>query len=126
MDILAILYGANAVILVLHEMDSVYWKEWELFSPKGKAGSFILLHIPLAALLFWGLLALHDRSVAGYVLALAFAVCGFLPALVHRLLIKTPDRFNTAASSLIIYSNIITGALLLAGTIVSMTGWPHI
>ncbi|MHA1463081.1 MAG: DUF6713 family protein, partial [Candidatus Heimdallarchaeota archaeon] len=25
------LYMVNAVLLILHEIDSAYWKEWELF-----------------------------------------------------------------------------------------------
>jgi hypothetical protein len=122
MDLLVVLYIANTVILLLHEIDSAYWKEWEIFSPKGKPAGFILLHIPMIALMLWGLLELHDRSVAGYVLALIAAVGGFLPVLVHKLFFKTPDKFNTEVSSLIIYSSIVSGALLLAATILSMTG----
>ncbi len=34
------LYLANATLLVVHELDSVFWREWELFRlPGGEAGS---------------------------------------------------------------------------------------
>jgi len=29
------LYMVNAVLLILHEIDSAYWKEWELFKMRG-------------------------------------------------------------------------------------------
>jgi len=34
-DLLLWLYLANAVLLINHEIDSAYWKEWELFKLPG-------------------------------------------------------------------------------------------
>ena len=34
-DLLVWLYLTNAVLLINHEIDSAYWKEWELFKLPG-------------------------------------------------------------------------------------------
>lgn len=34
----------NAALLVTHEIDAAYWKEWELFGLPGTEGGFLVLH----------------------------------------------------------------------------------
>lgn len=45
-DILLWLYLANAILLICHEMDSAYWKEWELFRLPGGITLFLIIHFP--------------------------------------------------------------------------------
>ena len=40
------LYIVNLTLLILHEMDSAYWKEWQLFHLPGGVGGFLLIHLP--------------------------------------------------------------------------------
>jgi len=47
-------YLATAVLLAVHEVDSGYWREWDLFGLPGGAGLFVLLHLGIFYLLFWG------------------------------------------------------------------------
>ena len=47
-QILFWLYLANALTLIVHEIDSAYWKEWDLFRLPGGEAGFLLLHFPLA------------------------------------------------------------------------------
>lgn len=52
MDIVLLMYCLNAMLLLLHEIESAYWKEWELFSLKGGVTGFVALHAPLILLIF--------------------------------------------------------------------------
>lgn len=46
-ELLFWLYLTNSVLLIVHEMDSVYWKEWDLFGLGGGVSGFLVLHFPL-------------------------------------------------------------------------------
>ncbi len=48
------LYLANTVLLTVHEIDSAYWHEWELLHIPGGSQAFLLLHVPLLAVVFYG------------------------------------------------------------------------
>ena len=48
------LYSANAVLLVVHEIDSAYWHEWSLLGLPGGIQFFLVLHLPLLAIVLWG------------------------------------------------------------------------
>lgn len=54
-DTLFWLYLVNAVILIVHEIDSAYWKEWQMFRLPGGVTTFLLLHVPLTALVLYAL-----------------------------------------------------------------------
>ena len=48
------LYLANAILLIIHEIDSAFWKEWELFKLPGGINGFLILHFPLLFLILYG------------------------------------------------------------------------
>ena len=109
MNTVTILFALNALLLLLHEIESAYEKEWGILKLPGGITGFLLMHIPIILLLFWGLLEIEKGSTAGAVLGIIFGIGGVIPFLVHELLVKKPDRFNLLISKLIIYSNIVTG-----------------
>jgi hypothetical protein len=41
------LYLINTALLSTHEVDSAYWREWDLFHLPGGLPGFLLLHISL-------------------------------------------------------------------------------
>jgi len=47
LKILFWLYLVNAILLINHEIDSAFWKEWELFKLPGGIGGFLILHFPI-------------------------------------------------------------------------------
>ncbi|MFZ6026164.1 MAG: DUF6713 family protein [Chloroflexota bacterium] len=47
------LYLINTILTILHEMDSAYWKEWDVFGMDGDIAGFLWMHIPIYALQFW-------------------------------------------------------------------------
>lgn len=54
-DALFWLYLSNSVFLINHEIDSAYWKEWELFNLPGGITGFLLIHFPLLICVLYGL-----------------------------------------------------------------------
>lgn len=113
MEIISIVYIANATLLILHEIESAYEKEWELLRLPGKLTGFLLLHIPILFLLFYGLIEIDRNSDTGLIFGMFWGIIGMLPFFVHKVIIKTPDKFNKAISSAVIYINILSGISLV-------------
>lgn len=76
-------YLANLTLLILHEMDSAYWKEWELFRLPGGIGGFLLIHLPLWVLALYGWVQLRDGTLAGLVLSLVLSFTGLFAFSIH-------------------------------------------
>ena len=117
MSMIAVVFIINATLLILHEIESAYWKEWEILKLPGGITGFLLLHIPILLLMFYGLIELVKQSAAGYLFCIIFGFGGLLPFVVHMLLVRKNDRFNLFISKLLIYSNVISGIILLIMTI---------
>jgi hypothetical protein len=113
MKLLALLFAVNATLLLLHEIESAYEKEWEILKLYGGISGFLILHIPIILLLFYGILEIENQSYIGLILGIITGAGGIIPFLVHKIFIKREDRFNLTISNLIIYLNIITGIALI-------------
>jgi hypothetical protein len=98
-EILLWIYLVNAVLVILHEMDSVYWKEWELFKLPGGFTGFLLIHFPLFLLVLYGAVLVHARTQAGLVLSLVLAAGGIAAFAIHTaFLLKGRREFKTPLS----------------------------
>ncbi|GLR12169.1 hypothetical protein GCM10007907_09590 [Chitinimonas prasina] len=77
------LFLANATVLVTHQIDAAYWREWELFNIPGGNQVNLLLNIPIIALVLYA----HSRVVANLRTGLNYykllAVLGFLTVGIH-------------------------------------------
>jgi hypothetical protein len=111
--VLTLLYIINATLLLLHEMESAFEKEWEILNLPGRITGFLILHIPIIVLLFYGLIEIEKNTVVGLIFGIVLGIGGIIPFIVHKVIIKTPDRFNLPISNAIIYLNIISGISLL-------------
>lgn len=111
MDLLISLYILNATLLILHEIESGYEKEWEILKLPGKITGFLLLHIPILLILFYGLLALSNQTTGGLIISMITGLGGILPFLIHKVLVKRKNNFNLLISNSIIYTNLLTGIL---------------
>ena len=132
MDILVALYIANAVLLILHEMDSSYWKEWNLLKPPSggaRAGFddlkaltvFLLLHIPLLFLVLYGLLRLQEGTSTGLVLSLVLSGAGLFAFGLHMVFLKKGrPEFRAAISIGILISTLVVSIAQLALTLVRL------
>ncbi len=93
------LYVANASLLVVHEIDSAYWREWDVFGLPGGEPGFLAAHVLLAGLVVWGYGRLVEGARAGLVLSFALAAAGLAAAAIHAsLLLAGRPEFRTAAS----------------------------
>lgn len=107
------LYIINATLLIIHEIESAYEKEWNLLKlPFGLTG-FLIIHIPIVILFFYGLLEMYHFSQMGKIFGLFTGICGIIPVLIHKIFFKYNDHFNRIISSLIIYANMIVAIALI-------------
>lgn len=113
MELITIFFILNATILLLHEIESAYEREWEILNLPGKIDGFVLLHIPIIILFFYGALQIEKLTNAGLILGIITGAGGFIPFLVHRIFVVRKDRFHSRISNVLIYTNIITGIATL-------------
>ena len=113
MKTITFLYIVNATLLLLHEIESAYEKEWEILKLPGNITGFLLLHIPIIILLFYGLIEIDKNSTIGLIFGIILGIGGVIPSIVHKVFFKTPDQFNLPISNVIIYLNILSGISLL-------------
>lgn len=53
MRLITVLYIINATLLLLHEIESGFEKEWEILKLLGKITVFLIMHIPIIFFLFY-------------------------------------------------------------------------
>jgi len=113
LKILTIVYIVNSTLLLLHEIESAYEKEWEILKLPGKITGFLILHIPIILLIFYGLLEIDKLSKIGLIIGTALGAGGIIPFFVHKVFVKRNEHFNLFISDAVIYLNLFFGALLV-------------
>ena len=117
-DILFWVYLINAVFLILHEIDSAYWKEWELFRLPGGVTSFLLVHIPILLLVLYGLVLVSQRTFAGLGLSLILGFAGVFAFSIHAYFIRRGrDEFKSPISVAILVATLVLSLVQIAITI---------
>lgn len=113
------LYMTTATLLVVHEIDSAYWREWELFRLPGGAGGFMVLHIPILLVVLYGAVALGQEQAAGGVIALVVAAGALAAAGIHAGFLRAGHpQFRSAVSLLILAAGALTGLALTVSSLV--------
>ncbi len=104
-DLLFWLYLVNGTLLIVHEIDSAYWKEWELFGMGGGPGLFMLLHFPMVGIIMYGLIEARGATFAGLLLSLVLSAAGVGAFFIHGYFLRRGRReFSTPVSLFILYS----------------------
>jgi hypothetical protein len=112
------LYMINAALLSTHEVDSAYWKEWNLFHLPGALPGFLLLHVPLFLFVLWGLDEIVRGRRRGLWFSLILAVSGIFALTVHGLFLwQGGTEFRTPASMLLLIG---VGAVSIAQFVVTL------
>jgi hypothetical protein len=112
------LYALTASLLIVHEIDSAYWREWELFRLPGGIAAFLALHVPLALLVLWGYERVSSGTRAGTRMAVAVGAAGTATAAIHgAFLASGAASFRTAPSLALIAATGLAGLALLAVTV---------
>jgi hypothetical protein len=113
-DYLFWLYLANGTLLIVHEIDSAYWKEWQMFKLPGGIGFFLALHIPLILLLLWGATQVRPENSAGLVMSLVLGFSGVTAFFLHMHFIRKgrPEFRNWASLSILVLILALSAAQL--------------
>jgi len=120
-DLLPWLYLANSVLLINHEIDSAYWKEWELFRLPGGLTGFLLLHFPLLFLILLGLILVYRHSWWGLIFSFALCFGGLFAFTVHTYFLgKGHTEFNKPISKFILVAILLVSLVQLAATLYVM------
>ena len=117
------LYLTNAVLLINHEIDSAYWKEWDLFHLPGGIAGFLLLHFPLLAVILYGLAAAAREQPSAVWYALLLAAGGILAFGIHTYFLKKGrEEFDHPVSKFILWATLVVSLCQMAVTVLLMTG----
>lgn len=120
-NMLLLLYLINSVLLINHEIDSAYWKEWELFRLPGEITGFLILHFPLLFIVLYGLVLIVQQSFWGYICSLFLCAGGLFAFCIHMYFLrKGRDEFNTPLSKLILILTLIVSIAQLIITVITM------
>ena len=81
--LLETLFFANAIVLLAHQIDAAFWREWTLFGLPGGIQVFVLLNLPIVARVLYGQRCLALRRASGKTLSWALAASGLFAVVFH-------------------------------------------
>ena len=120
-DFLFWLYLSNSVLLINHEIDSAYWKEWELFKLPGGITGFLLIHFPLLLFVLYGLVLVSRPSLGGLIFSLILCFGGIFAFAIHAYFLKKGrNEFNRPISRFILVAIFIVSIVQLVVTMYLM------
>lgn len=120
-DLFLWLYLTNAVLLINHEIDSAYWKEWELLSLPGEITGFLLLHFPLLFIVLYGLVVIVRQSALSFIFSFILCFGGIFAFIIHTYFLrKGKEEFNTSISKLILVLTLFVSVAQLVVTLFIM------
>jgi hypothetical protein len=109
-----LLYILSSTLLIVHEIDSAYWREWELFNIPGGVSGFLSLHIPIVLLLLYGAVEVNLGTRFGHALNIIVALSGVFAFSIHSYFIRAGNnQFKTMTSQALLYSILVTSILQL-------------
>ncbi len=121
-EILFWLYLTNSVLLINHEIDSAYWKEWDLFKLPGDITGFLIVHFPLLFVVLYGLVLVSQRTFAGLIFSLVLSFGGLFAFAIHTYFIRRGrHEFKAPISLFILIATLIVSLAQAAITIYLLT-----
>ena len=120
-DLLLWLYLGNSVLLITHEIDSAYWKEWELFKLPGGITGFLIVHFPLLFAILWGLMLLIRNSPWGFVFSFVLCFGGIFSFTIHTYFLRRGRaEFSKPISKFILVAILVVSIAQLVATLYLM------
>jgi hypothetical protein len=112
------LYMVNAVFLINHEIESAFWKEWDLFKIKGGISTFLMLHFPLLFFVLLGNVLLFQYKHTGLIFSLILGFAGIFAYGIHTYFIKIGNpQFDTPMSLFILKSTLLLSIVQMGVTV---------
>ena len=123
-ELLFWLYLANAVLLINHEIDSAYWREWELFRLPGGITVFLLLHFPLLFIVLYGLVLIVRGSFGGFIYSLIICFGGIFAFVIHTYFLKQGRKeFDKPLSKIILVLMLLVSIAQMIATIYGLNAY---
>ena len=117
-EVLFWIYLVNSILLINHEIDSAYWKEWKLFKLPGGISLFLILHFFILFIILFGLVQVYQESLTGLSLSLVLALSGIFAFGIHTYFIKKGrDEFKLPVSLFILILMLPVSIVQLAITV---------
>jgi hypothetical protein len=117
-EILFWVYLVNSVLLINHEIDSAYWREWDLFKLPGGVTAFLMMHVPLMFFVLYGLVLVFQRFWAGLMFSLILSFAGLFAFAVHAFFLRQGrQEFNTPVSLLLLIAILAVSVIQAVTTI---------
>ncbi len=122
--VLLILYVVNAVFLINHEIESAYWKEWNLFGLKGGITGYVLFHFPLLFLVLYGIVWIRDGKLFGLVMSALLSAAGIFAFIVHSYFLrKGRKEFRFLISRVLLFGTFVLSLPQLGLTAYLFSRW---
>ena len=112
------LYLINATLLINHEIESAYWKEWDLFNLKMGITGFLVIHFPALFIILYGVIMIFNHSKCGLAISLLLSICGIGASIIHTYFIKKGHKeFTLTISKFILISTFMVSLIQFGLTI---------
>ena len=99
------LYLINLSLLITHEIDSAFWKEWEMFYLPGGIQFFNVINFLLIIILIYGYGMVILRKRNGYTFSIIVSATGLAAFIIHgSFLLYGFEQFMLPVSLLILIS----------------------
>jgi Family of unknown function (DUF6713) len=117
------LYLVNFALLFTHQVDSAYWREWELFHMPGGLQLNLLLNFVLLLVGLIGFVLVVQGADAGEAFALVLAAGGVFAFFIHAyFLLRGNASFRLPASVAILASLLVVSIAQAAVTLRALLG----
>jgi hypothetical protein len=107
-----IIYLVNLTLLITHEIDSAFWKEWNLFGMSGGIQGFLMVNF---FLILFGLIGFRNLLTGyknGYYFALVLSGAGMFAFCIHMyFIVNGHQEFTLFISILILIATLIVSLL---------------
>ncbi len=106
------LYLCNATVLITHEIESAYWKEWNLFGMPGGIQLFLILNLLLVFAVLYGLQALIESRAGGIALSWLLVAGGWFAVTIHSyFIVSGHPEFRLPMSLLLLAATLVLSSL---------------
>jgi hypothetical protein len=104
-------------VLILHQIDAAYWKEWEMFYLPGGIQGFLLFNILVIPVVLVGYGEVIKRSSNAKIFSYVCGLLGVITFLIHAsFTLYDVDGFNLPFSILLIILCLVFGTLQVIKT----------
>jgi len=113
------IYAVNFTLFFLHEIDSAYWQEWNLFGIPGGIQLFLVINLAMFLAALYGYNRLLHHRGSGYVLSFIVSSAGISAFSIHSYFIGTghPEFTLPTSEILLITIFILSFIQLICGVL---------